>query len=595
MAESTGFNMTTRVYKYGLIPIGYPPQAAIDELFRANKLWNTLVALHRESRENWDDARRSASILYSEKMDELDKKNDDVSEAFNGLNQARMEEGTKDETGNKRLLAERSIINMLKEDRAQIYAELNPLREKADKEIDKKALNDAYRKKCNEAVSAKVSGVYSSTAGQVYANFRTARDKAFKDNTTTKFHRFDGTGYFAFRCRSKDTSVNVDGISVEDFMSQGFVDYMRCAVMSVDESKKKPRIRINAVLTGGRTKASKVFQEFDWIYHRPLPPECQIQNGKILRTRVGDKFKYDLVLTVKLPDVEMVKPAALNGTIGIDVGFRKSGNTLLIGTVMSSDSAQKAVALEVPTMMVSALEHVVALQSELDDAASDLGKAITPLLKANPIDEEHSKYRLWRSLALRPMHVTLSFEQAYKLSLWLKHEPDLFPSEINEKVHTWWRSYSRKYREIHNRRKKQLTHRKHFYRETAAKLVAQNKLIVLEKINLTDFAETKGKNTKLSNKARAQRFMASLAEFRDAIKNAADREGVPVIDVNPAYTSKTCSDCGYRNKELRSEKEWTCPECGVDHDRDENAANNLQKMGQKYLLDIEKAVSVVVE
>ena len=37
--------MATRVYKYGLIPIGYPPQDAIDELRRANNLWNTLVAL----------------------------------------------------------------------------------------------------------------------------------------------------------------------------------------------------------------------------------------------------------------------------------------------------------------------------------------------------------------------------------------------------------------------------------------------------------------------------------------------------------------------------------------------------------------------
>ena len=193
--------------------------------------------------------------------------------------------------------------------------------------------------------------------------------------------------------------------------------YICCAVQSVDNSKKKPRIRINAVLTGGKTKASRVFQEFDWIYHRPLPANAQIQNGKILRTRVGDKIRYDLVLTLKLPDVEMVQPTKLSGTIGIDVGFRKVGNTLLIGTVMSSDRSQKAVALEVPQMMVSALEHVVALQGELDDAASDLGKAITPLLKANPIDDEHSKDRLWRSLALRPLHVTLSFEQAYKLSL----------------------------------------------------------------------------------------------------------------------------------------------------------------------------------
>jgi len=89
--------------------------------------------------------------------------------------------------------------------------------------------------------------------------------------------------------------------------------------------------------------------------------------------------------------------------------------------------------------------------------------------------------------------------------------------------------------------------------------------------------------------------MASLGEFRDAIKNAAGREGVPVIDVNPAYTPKTCSDCGHLNKELISEKEWTCPACGVVHDRDENAANNLQKMGQKYLLDVQKAASVVLQ
>ena len=587
--------MATRVYKYGLVPIGYPPQAAVDELFRANSLWNTLVALHRESRENWDDARRSASILYSEKMDELDKKNEDITLAFKGLNQARMDEGTKDETGNKRLKAERAVIDRLKKEKGDISAELKPLRAEADKSIDKKALNDAYRRKCNEAVSAKVSGVYSQTAGQVYANFRTARDKAFKDYTTTKFHRFDGTGYFAFRCRLKASSVKVDGISVKDFMSQNFMDYMRCSVQSIDKDKKKPRIRINAVLTGGVTKASKVFQEFDWIFHRPLPPESQIQNGKILRTRVGDKFKYDLVLTVKLPDVEMIHPDKLTGTIGIDVGFRKSGATLLIGTVMSDDKTQKALALEVPLKMASALEHVIELQSELDDAASDLGKVITPLLKANPLEEDHSKFRLWRSLALRPLHVTLSFEQAYKLALWLKREPDLFPKEINERVHTWWRSYSRKYREIHNLRRKQLTHRKHFYRETAAKLVAQKKLIVLEDINLTDFAETKEKNTKLSNKARAQRFLASLSEFRDAIKNAADREGVKVIDVNPAYTSKTCSECSYMHKELKSEKQWNCPECGVVHDRDENAANNLQKMGQNYLDSVKKALLEVLE
>ena len=320
-----------------------------------------------------------------------------------------------------------------------------------------------------------------------------------------------------------------------------------------------------------------------------MPPEAQIQNGKILRTRAGDKFRYDLVLTVKLPDTNAaLEVNKLKGTVGIDVGFRRQGNTILIGTLMSNDTSTSAQEITVPPQMISAMEHVISLQSELDDAATDLGKAITPLLKQNPLPEDHKKYRMWSSVANRPAHVTLSFEQAYKFALWLKREPNVFPREITDKVYTWWRGYSRKYREVHNRRKKQLTHRKHFYRETASSIVAQKKVIVLEQINLTNFAETRDKNTKLFNKARAQRFLASSSEFRGAIKNAADREGVPYIEVDPAYTSKTCSACGHLNKALKSEKEWICPECAVVHDRDENAATNLQGMGQKYIESVKK-------
>ena len=86
-----------------------------------------------------------------------------------------------------------------------------------------------------------------------------------------------------------------------------------------------------------------------------------------------------------------------------------------------------------------------------------------------------------------------------------------------------------------------------------------------------------------------------MSEFRDAIKNAADREGVTVIDVDAAYTSKTCSECGFLNKELKSEKEWVCSSCGVVHDRDENAANNLQKMGQRYIESMKKENLEVIE
>lgn len=41
-------------------------------------------------------------------------------------------------------------------------------------------------------------------------------------------------------------------------------------------------------------------------------------------------------------------------------------------------------------------------------------------------------------------------------------------------------------------------------------------------------------------------------------------------------SSKTCSDCGWINQSLTlSERNWTCPKCGVEHDRDLNAARNI--------------------
>ena len=178
-----------------------------------------------------------------------------------------------------------------------------------DTKIDKKALNDEYREKCMKAVSVKNCGIYRRTADQIYAKFRTARDKAFKDNATMRFHPFDGTGYFQFRCTRKGS--NTDGISVDESMGAKFTENQRCANTSIDDNKKKPRIRINSVLTGGPSKASKVFHQFDWIYHRPLPPDCQIQNGKTLRARSSDRFKYHLVPTVKVPDVATIKPHKL--------------------------------------------------------------------------------------------------------------------------------------------------------------------------------------------------------------------------------------------------------------------------------------------
>ena len=58
------------------------------------------------------------------------------------------------------------------------------------------------------------------------------------------------------------------------------------------------------------------------------------------------------------------------------------------------------------------------------------------------------------------------------------------------------------------------------------------------------------------------------------------REGATLVEVDRFYpSSKTCSSCGHVNAGLRMEEHWSCPACGVRHQRDDNAAQNLCRQG----------------
>ncbi|WP_344690038.1 RNA-guided endonuclease TnpB family protein, partial [Lactobacillus kefiranofaciens] len=76
---------------------------------------------------------------------------------------------------------------------------------------------------------------------------------------------------------------------------------------------------------------------------------------------------------------------------------------------------------------------------------------------------------------------------------------------------------------------------------------------------------------------------ASWATFRRLLAYKCEWYGKKLIVVAPQYTSRICSACGRKNPQFAHMKtrdwlavrNWTCPYCQTDHDRDENAAKNI--------------------
>lgn len=101
-------------------------------------------------------------------------------------------------------------------------------------------------------------------------------------------------------------------------------------------------------------------------------------------------------------------------------------------------------------------------------------------------------------------------------------------------------------------------------------------------------------NLKSKNMLRNHALAMSISDvgwrtFLSMLEYKAPLYGRLFVEVNPAYTTQTCHDCGFvmgsadtKRLTLR-DREWTCPACHVHHIRDHNAAQNILTKGQQWL------------
>ena len=70
----------------------------------------------------------------------------------------------------------------------------------------------------------------------------------------------------------------------------------------------------------------------------------------------------------------------------------------------------------------------------------------------------------------------------------------------------------------------------------------------------------------------------AFAQLRSFLSYKAALAGVPLHTVDPAYTSRTCSQCGHCEKaNQKSQSEFCCKQCGFSCNADWNAALNISR------------------
>jgi putative transposase len=143
-------------------------------------------------------------------------------------------------------------------------------------------------------------------------------------------------------------------------------------------------------------------------------------------------------------------------------------------------------------------------------------------------------------------------------------------------------NYNKQLLRITNLHEQIANQRKDYLHKTSRYIANKYDYVFVEDLDLKEMSKRK-EELKLGI------FVSDLAfgTFLNQLKYKLEWLNKKLVKVDKYFpSSQLCSECGYRNTDLLLKtKSWICPNCGVKHNRDHNAAVNIKKEGMRMILN----------
>ncbi|WP_148129306.1 RNA-guided endonuclease TnpB family protein, partial [Dulcicalothrix desertica] len=108
------------------------------------------------------------------------------------------------------------------------------------------------------------------------------------------------------------------------------------------------------------------------------------------------------------------------------------------------------------------------------------------------------------------------------------------------------------------------------HKQVASYLAKNYDVIVLPTFETSEMVVKKKR--KLKNKTARAMMTWAFYQFSQTLEHLCNRYGSKLVRITEEYTSKTCTKCGHVHRKLGSSKNFKCPNCGYEIDRDFNGA-----------------------